>query len=334
MFLIKDLVAANVHSGQQKNKWNPRTSSYLYATHDEKHIIDLEQSIIMLRRAMTFVKKVTSKRGTILYVPHVPDSKKGVLAEVLTHIPKENYASKNSFGKPRGKKDWQSIYSQAREGNDKKFKMIRLRKKAFNSFSKDQKKELSLKRASKKINSIANSQDASWTKLFKPEQWNGMLYTKENSPLESQRSFEEEEEEKHENSVQKKIKDKDNTLYSNLLGKFHGRPHQNKLPGEKKKTNNSQGSYWLREETELPFIPEALFVANLSVNKILIKEATKLQIPIIGILNNDSNPFGIHFPIPGNNDSAKASALYLKVLIKTLSEGKKKELKQITSKKK
>jgi len=59
----------------------------------------------MLRRAMTFVKKVTSKRGTILYVPHVPDSKKGVLAEVLTHIPKENYASKNSFGKPREKKD-------------------------------------------------------------------------------------------------------------------------------------------------------------------------------------------------------------------------------------
>jgi ribosomal protein S2 len=163
-----------------------------------------------------------------------------------------------------------------------------------------------------------------------------MLYTKEKSSLESQHSFEkgEEEGEKHEFSVQKKIKDKDNTLYSNLLEKFHGKPHQNKLPGEKKKTNNSQGSYWLREETELPFIPEALFVANLSVNKILIKEATKLQIPIIGILNNDSNPFGIHYPIPGNNDSAKASALYLKVLIKTLSEGKKKELKQITSKKK
>jgi ribosomal protein S2 len=163
-----------------------------------------------------------------------------------------------------------------------------------------------------------------------------LYYTKEKSSLESQHSFEkgEEEGEKHEFSVQKKIKDKDNTLYSNLLEKFHGKPHQNKLPGEKKKTNNSQGSYWLREETELPFIPEALFVANLSVNKILIKEATKLQIPIIGILNNDSNPFGIHYPIPGNNDSAKASALYLKVLIKTLSEGKKKELKQITSKKK
>jgi|KNS7Surf_BmetaT_FD_contig_31_7273882_length_444_multi_1_in_0_out_0_1 hypothetical protein len=39
--------------------------------------------------------------------------------------------------------------------------MIRLRKKAFNSFSKDQKGELSLKRAGKRMNSIANSQDAS-----------------------------------------------------------------------------------------------------------------------------------------------------------------------------
>jgi len=70
----------------------------------------------------------------------------------------------------------------------------------------------------------------------------------------------------------------------------------------------------------------------LTVNNILIKEATKLQIPVIGVLNNDSNPLGIQYPIPGNNESSKALYLYLKFLIKALSQGKKLESKRINSK--
>jgi len=93
MFLIKDLIKADIHLGRPINKWNPRTSYYLFAIKDEIHIIDLEQSIIMLRRAMNFIKKICSRRGAILYIPHIPESKKGVLAEVLTHIPKKNYFS-------------------------------------------------------------------------------------------------------------------------------------------------------------------------------------------------------------------------------------------------
>jgi hypothetical protein len=37
------------------------------------------------------------RRGSLLYVPHIPDSQKGVLSEVLTHIPKNNYASEPSL---------------------------------------------------------------------------------------------------------------------------------------------------------------------------------------------------------------------------------------------
>lgn len=330
MFLVKDLIAANVHSGQQKNKWNPRTSSYLYATHDEKHIIDLEQTIILLRRAMNFVKKVTSKRGMILYVPHVPDSKKGVLAEALTHVPKRNYVSKRSRNGIKGKTNWNSFYSQTYEENEKRLGVIRLKGKMGNTSPTKEENILANKK-----NSITVTDKNSWQNLFQPEQWSNILHNKKGlflDPLDVTKG----KGKKESNLLfQKKTNEKDNAPYTNLLGKLYGKSSKKGIPdGKKEKENGSQGSYWLREETELPFVPEALFVANLSVNKILIKEATKLQIPIIGILSNDSNPFGIHFPIPGNNNSAKASALYLKLLIKALSEGKKKELKQITSRKK
>lgn len=90
-FVIKDLVKAGVHLGHQTNKWNPRTSSYLFAIKDQIHIIDLEQSILMFRRALQFIQKICSKRGNILYIPYQSNSKKGVLVEVLNNVSKNDY---------------------------------------------------------------------------------------------------------------------------------------------------------------------------------------------------------------------------------------------------
>src|SRR5438552_3102019 len=55
-----------------------------------------------------------------------------------------------------------------------------------------------------------------------------------------------------------------------------------------------------------PFLlfPEALFVLHVNSNLLLIKESIKLQIPLIAIVDSNCNPYGIHFPIPGNDDSS------------------------------
>lgn len=47
-------------------------------------------------------------------------------------------------------------------------------------------------------------------------------------------------------------------------------------------------------------VPRALLILNMTQNSILVKEAIKLRIPVVAVLDNKSDPFGIQFPIPGN----------------------------------
>ena len=82
----------------------------------------------------------------------------------------------------------------------------------------------------------------------------------------------------------------------------------------------------LKNREEHLFIPEALFISNTTQNEILIKEAIKLQLPLIGIIDSNSNPLGIDYPIPGNDDNLQAQDLYMKLIIHAIREGKKKEI--------
>lgn len=78
------------------------------------------------------------------------------------------------------------------------------------------------------------------------------------------------------------------------------------------------------------FIPEALFLSNIgNQNAILIKEAIKLQIPVIGVLDSDSNPFGISFPIPGNDDSSDAIGVYTTLLLHACTQSRKTQIRDI-----
>lgn len=79
------------------------------------------------------------------------------------------------------------------------------------------------------------------------------------------------------------------------------------------------------------FIPQVLFISNLPQNKILIKEAIRLEIPIIGIVDSDADPLGIDFPIPGNDNESTAHTLYLKLILNAIIQGKKNEIKKTQS---
>jgi hypothetical protein len=73
--------------------------------------------------------------------------------------------------------------------------------------------------------------------------------------------------------------------------------------------------------------PEALFVLHTNTSTALIKEAVKLQIPIIGIINSHSNPYAVAYPISGNNESQEALNLYTELLLNTILDAKKSESK-------
>src|SRR5215510_7121103 len=57
-------------------------------------------------------------------------------------------------------------------------------------------------------------------------------------------------------------------------------------------------------------IPDLMFVIDTNKESIAIQEARKLNIPVIAILDTNSNPDGITFPVPGNDDAARALQLY------------------------
>lgn len=59
-------------------------------------------------------------------------------------------------------------------------------------------------------------------------------------------------------------------------------------------------------------LPDALFVVDVGQEKIALKEAAKLGIPVIGVVDTNNSPDGVNFVIPGNDDSVRAISLYVK----------------------
>jgi len=68
-------------------------------------------------------------------------------------------------------------------------------------------------------------------------------------------------------------------------------------------------------------IPDLMFVIDTNKEAIAIQEARKLNIPVIAILDTNSNPDGITFPIPGNDDAARAIQLYCDLMADSVLDG-------------
>ncbi|WP_422013269.1 30S ribosomal protein S2 [Roseateles sp.] len=73
---------------------------------------------------------------------------------------------------------------------------------------------------------------------------------------------------------------------------------------------------------DMTALPDAIFVIDVGYHKIAVAEAKKLGIPVIGIVDTNHSPIGIDYVIPGNDDSAKAVALYARAVADAVLEGK------------
>ena len=73
---------------------------------------------------------------------------------------------------------------------------------------------------------------------------------------------------------------------------------------------------------DMTALPDAIFVIDVGYHKIAVAEAKKLGIPVIGVVDTNHSPEGIDYIIPGNDDSAKAVALYAKAVADAVLEGR------------
>jgi small subunit ribosomal protein S2 len=69
-------------------------------------------------------------------------------------------------------------------------------------------------------------------------------------------------------------------------------------------------------------LPDAIFIIDVGYHKIAVAEAKKLGIPVVGVVDTNHNPEGIDYVIPGNDDSAKAVALYARGIADAILEGR------------
>ena len=67
-FSMKELLEAGVHFGHQTHRWNPKMKDFIYGEHNNIHIIDLSQTMGMLKNALGAVREVTQSGGRILFV--------------------------------------------------------------------------------------------------------------------------------------------------------------------------------------------------------------------------------------------------------------------------
>mgnify|MGYP001379060909 CR=1 FL=1 len=220
---IKQLLEAGVHLGHKTLRWNPRMKKFIYGEKNSIHIIDLTQTVVMIKNAMKEVHKCISLGGKILIV----STKKQAAETVLKLATETNQFYVNYRWLGGMLTNWQTIQN-------------------------------SIKRL-KKLEKDLSKEDIGFTK-------------------------------------------------KEIL----------KLGKEKDKLKRSLGGI-----SDMNKVPEMIFIIDTNMESLAVKEAIKLNIPIVAILDSNSDPTGINYPIPGNDDARRSIDLYCEVLKQTILDAKK-----------
>ena len=65
---MREMLEAGVHFGHQTRFWNPKMAPYIFGHRNKIHIINLEQTVSHLQDALKFIKQLSQRRGTVLFV--------------------------------------------------------------------------------------------------------------------------------------------------------------------------------------------------------------------------------------------------------------------------
>ena len=87
---------------------------------------------------------------------------------------------------------------------------------------------------------------------------------------------------------------------------------------EKEKLQRSLGGI-----ADMKKLPQLIFIIDTNIESLAVAEAKKLNIPIVGILDTNSDPTGVEFPIPGNDDARRSINLYCDLLKSTIINASK-----------
>ena len=226
-FSMRQLLEAGVHYGHHTRRWNPKMSPFIFGVRNNIHIINLEETVPLLNRALQAINEVASSGGRILFV----GTKKSV-SEIVSE-------SASSCGQYYVNHRW--LGGMMTNFSTVSKSIMRL-------------KNLDEQLGSEEINALSKKEILSITR-------------------------------------------------------------------DRDKLNSSLGGI-----REMGGLPDMLFVIDTIKDSIAIEEANKLKIPVVAIIDSNSNPDLIDFPIPGNDDAMRAVSLYCKLVSETILDGIKTDM--------
>ena len=222
---LKNLLEAGVHFGHQTRKWNPKMGSFIFGEKNKIHIIDLQKTLVCLRKATRFIEQMVADRKELLFIGTKKQAQ--ISLEEAAKRAMSPYVSQRWLG-----------------GMLTNFATVRL--------------------SINKMKDIKRMEEANDF---------GPLTKKEINSLKKERA----------------------KLEKNLAGI----ENMGKLPG-------------------------GVFIVDTKREHIAVREAQKLGIPIIALLDTNADPDGIDFPVPGNDDAIRAIHLMSNIMADAVLRGKNK----------
>ena len=220
-FTMRQLLEAGVHFGHNTRRWNPKMAPFIFGVRNKIHIIDLQQTVPMLYRAMQAARDVSTSGGRVLFV--------GTKRQASRHIAE----------------------------------------------------------AAKRCG-----------QYYVNHRWLGGMLTNWKTASVSIR----------------RLRELDELLTKDDVG--FTKKELLKIERERDKLDRSLGGI-----RELGSLPDILFVIDTVKESIAVQEANKLGIPVVAVIDSNSNPDHITYPIPGNDDSMRAIELYCSLFADTVLDG-------------
>jgi len=225
-FSMRQLLEAGVHFGHQTRRWNPRMAPFLYGARNNIHIIDLQQTVPMLHRALDELRKIVSAGGRVLFVGTKRQASDAV-AEAAKRCG-QYYVNHRWLGGMLT--NWQTISQSI-----------------------------------KRLRALDEQLTAEQTGLTKKE----------------------------------------------LL----------QLTREREKLDRALGGI-----KDMGGLPDMMFVIDTNKEAIAIQEASRLGIPVVAVIDSNSDPAGVTYPIPGNDDALRAVSLYCDLVARAVLAGIQEEV--------
>ncbi len=226
-FTLRQLFEGGVHFGHHTRRWNPKMRPFIYGEREKIHIINLEETVIYLKKALDAVRQVASQGGRILFVGTKPQASKPIKDAALRCG--QYYVNHRWLGGTLT--NWGTI--------SKSIKRL---------------KELKAQIDSGEIKQYTKKEQLS--------------FERQHAKLEAS------------------------------------------LGGIKDMGN----------------LPDLIFVIDTQQEKNAILEANRLKIPVVAIVDTNSDPSHVTYPVPGNDDALRSIQLYCQLVSGAVVEGVQEEM--------